>query len=144
MERLNDQRLTPLLVDYASHKDSTIAIAALKSLGKMKPAGAVGVLVSLLDSSKDRERVIAACRALEQIADPASIAPLAKVIAPRGFFSFQKPRDPLVRATAAFALAQISDPRVTEILTLHLEDSDWRIRQTAHEIVNSQNPSFPG
>ena len=137
LERLNDQRLTPLLVDYASHKDSTIAIAALKSLGKMKPAGAVGVLVSLLDSSKDTERVIAACRVLGQIADPASIAPLAKIIAPRGFFSFQKPRDPLVRATAAFALAKISDPRVTEILTLHLEDSDWRIRQTAHEIVNS-------
>ena len=59
---------------------------------------------------------------------------------------WQPPIDPeiLVRATAAFALAQIPDPRVTEILRTHLKDSDWRIRQTAHEIVNGQNPSFPG
>ncbi|MCH7646742.1 MAG: HEAT repeat domain-containing protein [Nitrospinae bacterium] len=143
LERLNDERLTPLLVDYANHRDSTISIAAIKSLGKIKPAGAVGVLVSLLDSAKETDRVVAACRALGQIADPASIEPLAKVIAPIGFLSFQKPKNPLVRATAAFALAQIPDPRVTEILSTHLQDKDWRIRQTAHEIVNGQDPSFP-
>ena len=113
-------------------------------MGKIKPAGAAGVLVSLLDSAKETDRVVAACRALGQIADPVSIEPLAQVIAPIGFFSFQKPKDPLVRATAAFALAQIPDPRVTAILGNHLKDSDWRIRQTAHEIVNGQNPSFPG
>jgi diguanylate cyclase (GGDEF)-like protein len=144
LERLNDERLAPLLVDYANHRDSTIAIAAIKSLGKIKPAGAAGVLVSLLDSAKETDRVVAACRALGQIADPASVEPLAKVIAPIGFFSFQKPKDPLVRATAAFALAQIPDARVTNILRNHLKDSDWRIRQTAHEIVKGQNPSFPG
>ena len=125
-------------------QNSTIAIAAIKSLGKIKPAGAAGVLVALLDSAKETDRVVAACRALGQIADPASVDPLAKVIAPIGLFSFRKAKNPLVRATAAFALAQISDPRVTEILTTHLKDSDWRIRQTAHEIVNGQNPSFPG
>jgi diguanylate cyclase (GGDEF)-like protein len=144
LERLNDERLAPLLVDYANHRDSTIAIAAIKSLGKIKPAGAAGVLVSLLDSAKETDRVVAACRALGQIADPSSVEPLATVIAPIGFFSFQKPKDPLVRATAAFALAQIPDARVTNILRNHLKDSDWRIRQTAHEIVNGQNPSFPG
>lgn len=144
LERLNDERLTPLLVDYANHKDSTIAIAAIKSLGKIQPAGAAGVLVALLHSAKETDRLVAACRALGQIADPASVDPLAKVIAPTGFFSFQKPKDPLVRATAAFALAQIPDPRVAEVLTPHLKDSDWRIRQTAQEIVNGQNPSVPG
>ena len=144
LERLNDERLTPLLVDYANHRDSTIAIAAIKSLGKIQPAGAAGVLVALLSSSKETDRLVAACRALGQIADPASVDPLAKVIAPTGFFSFQKPKDPLIRATAAFALAQIPDPRVAEVLTPHLKDSDWRIRQTAHEIVNGQNPSVPG
>jgi hypothetical protein len=144
LERLNDERLTPLLVDYANHRDSTIAIAAIKSLGKIQPAGAAGVLVALLSSSKETDRLVAACRALGQIADPASVDSLAKVIAPTGFFSFQKPKDPLIRATAAFALAQIPDPRVAEVLTPHLKDSDWRIRQTAHEIVNGQNPSVPG
>ncbi len=143
LERLNDERLTPLLVDCANHKDSTIAIAAIKSLGKIKPGSATGVLVSLLDSATE-DRVVAACRALGQIADPVSIEPLAKVLAPIGFFSFRKPKIPLVRATAAFALAQIPDPRVTEILSSHLQDSDWRIRQTAHEIVDGQDPSFSG
>ena len=143
LERLNDERLAPLLIDYANHRDSTIALAAIKSLGKIQPAGAIGVLVSLLDSVTETDRVVAACRALGQIADPASIEPLAKVILPIGFFSFRKAKNPLVRATAAFALAQIPDPRVTEILSAHLQDSDWRIRQTAHEIVNGQDLSFP-
>ncbi len=136
LERLDDERLTPLLIDYVNHGDSTIAIAAIKSLGKIKPAGAAGALVSLLDAAAETDRVVAACRALGQIADPASVEPLAKVIAPIGFFSFRKAKNPLVRATAALALAQIPDPRVTEVLSAYLQDSDWRIRQTAHEIVN--------
>ena len=96
------------------------------------------MLVALLDSTRETDRLVAACRALGQIANPASIEPLARVVAPIGFLSFQKPKDPLVRATAAFALAQIPDPRVTEILSGHLKDSDWRIRQTAYEVVNGQ------
>jgi HEAT repeat protein len=144
LERLNDERLTPLLIDYAKHRDSTIAIAAIKSLGKIKPAGAIGVLVSLLDSVTETDRVVAACRALGQIADPASIEPLGKVLVPIGFFSFRKAKNPLVRATAALALAQMPNPRVTEILSAYLQDSDWRIRQTAQEIVNGQDLSLPG
>ena len=141
VERLNDERLTPLLFDHAKHADATIAVAAIKSLGKLKPAGAVKVLVLLLDSAKETEHVIAACRALGQIADPASIEPLARIISTGGFFSFQKKRSPLVRATAAFALAQIADPRVVKILARHMEDSDSRIRQTAREIVTNQHSS---
>ena len=64
LERLNDERLTPLLVDYANHRDSTIAIAAIKSSGKIQPAGAAGVLVALLHSAKETDRLVAACRAL--------------------------------------------------------------------------------
>ncbi len=64
LERLNDERLAPLLVDYANHRDATIAIAAIKSLGKIKPSGAAGALISLLDSAQETDRVVAACRAL--------------------------------------------------------------------------------
>ncbi|MCZ6484624.1 MAG: HEAT repeat domain-containing protein, partial [Acidobacteria bacterium] len=139
VERLNDERLTPLLFNHANHQDATIAVAAIKSLGEIKPAGAVDVLVPLLEFAKGTERVIAACRALGQIADPASIEPLAKIISTGGFFSLQRKRSPLVRATAAFALAQISDPRVVKFLARHMEDSDSRIRQTAHDIVTNQH-----
>ena len=138
VERSNDERLTSLLVERTRHQDPTVATAAITSLGKIKPAGAAQVLVSLLESAKDEKRIIASCRALGQIADPASIEPLAQILAPQGFFSFLKKRSPLVRATAAFALAQISDPRVAEVLARHLEDDDSRVRQAARDVVNGQ------
>ena len=138
VERSNDERLTSLLVERTSHQDPTVATAAITSLGKIKPAGAAQVLVSLLESAKDEKRIIASCRALGQIADPASIEPLAQILALPGFFSFLKKRSPLIRATAAFALAQISDPRVAEVLARHLEDDDSRVRQAARDVVNGQ------
>lgn len=138
VERSNDERLTALLVERTSHQDPTVATAAITSLGKIKPAGAARVLVSLLESAKDEKRIIASCRALGHIADPASIEPLAQILTPQGFFSFFKKRSPLVRATAAFALAQISDPRVAEVLARHLEDDDSRVRQVARDVVNGQ------
>ena len=142
VERSNDERLTSLLVDRASHEDPRVATAAIQSLGKIKPSGAVEVLLSLLESARDEKRVIAFCRALGQIADPLSIEPLAQILVPQGFFSFRKKRSPLVRATAAFALAQIAHPRVAEVLALHVDDDDSRVRQTAHDVVNGRSPSL--
>ena len=99
------------------------------------------VLISLLDSCKESERLIACCQALGRIGDPASIEPLAQIMIPRRFFSLRTKRDPRVRASAAFALTQIAHPRVVEILTTYLEDSDSRIRQIAHDAVSSENSS---
>ncbi|UCE83195.1 MAG: diguanylate cyclase [Deltaproteobacteria bacterium] len=132
-ERLNDAEVTSLLLDYANHDDPSTAVAAIKALGKIKPAGATDALVALLDSAKETERLIACCRALGQIADPATIEPLAKMLAPGGFLSLRKKRSNLVRATAAFALAQIPDPRVAEILAPYLEDRDPRVRRIAQD-----------
>ncbi len=138
VERSNDERLTSLLIDRTRHQDPTVATVAIKSLGKIKAAGTAEVLVSLLESAKDEKRVIASCRALGQIADPASIEPLAQILAPQGFFSFLRKRSPLVRATAAFALAQISHPRVAEVLARHVDDDDSRVRQAARDVVNGR------
>ncbi|RLA88524.1 MAG: hypothetical protein DRG34_04495 [Deltaproteobacteria bacterium] len=134
-ERLNDPRLTSLLLDYANHEDPKMAVVAIKSLGKLKPAGAVDVLVSLLESSKEIERLIACCRALGQIADPSAIEPLARMLAPGGFLSLRKKQSSAVRAAAGFALAQISDPRVVEALAPYVDDHDPRIRQVARALV---------
>jgi HEAT repeat protein len=132
---LNDPRLTALLLDYADHEDPKMAVAAIKSLGKLKPAEAVDVLVSLLQSSKEIERLIACCRALGQIADPTAIEALAKMLAPGGFLSLRKKQSSAVRAAAGFALAQISDPRVAEVLAAYVDDRDPRIRQVARALV---------
>ena len=77
------------------------------------------------------ERLIACCRALGQIADPAAIEPLAKMLSPGSIFSFRKRRSSAIRAAAAFALAQISHPRVAELLAPYADDHDPRIRQIA-------------
>ena len=135
-ERLNDPRLTSLLLDYANHEDPKMAVVAIKSLGKLKPAGAVDVLISLLESSREIERLIACCRALGQIADPTAIEPLARILAPGGFLSLRKKQSSAVRAAAGFALSQISDPRVVETLAPYVDDSDPRIRQVARALVN--------
>ena len=134
-ERLNDTRVTSLLFDYASHEDLQIAVFAIKSLAKLRPAGAVDILLSQLESSKEIARLLACCRALGQIADPAAIEPLAKIMAPGSFLSLRKKRSSSVRAAAAFALAQIPDPRVVEILAPYADDRDPKVRQIARSLV---------
>ncbi|MFB3068132.1 MAG: HEAT repeat domain-containing protein, partial [Acidobacteriota bacterium] len=136
LQSFHDERLISLLFDYVNHPDVTVAVAAVRSLGRVKPAGAVDVLVSLINSAWEKERVISACQALGKIADPAGIEPLAQLMAPRGLFWRQRRRSPLVRAAAASALAQISHPKVAKVLARHLDDNDSRVRQIAHDIVN--------
>jgi len=143
VERLKDTELSSLVLEYANHEDSSMAVAAIKSLGKLKPTGTVDLLVSLLDSAKETERLIACCRALGQIADPASIEPLAKVMVNGGFFTFRKRKATLVRAAAAFALTQIHHPRVSEVLSLYVEDRDPRVRQSARDYLKTIESSTP-
>jgi HEAT repeat protein len=72
---------------------------------------------------------------LGQIADPAAIETLAKIMAPGSFLSLRKKRTASVRAAAAFALAQIPDPRVVEILASFADDPDPKVRQVARSLV---------
>jgi HEAT repeat protein len=131
-ERLNDKKVVELLLDYAKNGDSQLATGAIKCLGRLKPAGASAVLVSLLNTMNDTERVVACCRALGQIADPASITPLAKILAlPKGLLAFRQKRSPLVRATAAFALGQIPHPQAAKALAAHINDQDPRVKKIA-------------
>ncbi|MEJ2428962.1 MAG: HEAT repeat domain-containing protein, partial [Deltaproteobacteria bacterium] len=134
-ERVNDPGVTSLLFDYANHQDPKSAVLAIKSLGKVKPAGAVDVLLSLLESSKEVERLIACCRALGQIANPAAIEPLAKMLSPGSILSLRKRRSSALRATAAFALAQIPHSRVLEVLAPYADDRDPRVRQIARSRI---------
>ena len=140
-ERLNNEDLTSLLLDYANQEDQSMSVFAIKSLGKLKSTGGVDALIFLMRSTQDTERLIACCRVLGQIADPAAIEPLAKIMAPGGFLSFRKKRNTRVRATAAFALAQIDHPKVAEVLALYVQDRDPRVRQIARDQVNLQTSS---
>ena len=141
-ERLNDSHVVNLLLDYARSPETHLAVEAIECLGRLKPAAAVKGLVSLLQSSKEKERLIACCRTLGQIADPASIEPLAKILARKGFFFHRKGRAD-VRATAMFALGQIPHPQVAKIFLLYRGDPDPRIREIAKTREVSGKPSSP-
>jgi len=144
-ERLNDSQAVNLLLKYAQDAETSLAMEAIESLGKLKPAAAVEVLNSLLETSRDTERLVACCRALGQIADPKSVEPLTKILAQRGFLFRRKKARPEVRAAAIFALGQISHPKGAQSLAFFVEDRDPRVREIARSHVNlSPPPSLKG
>ncbi len=69
------------------------------------------------------------------MADPAGLDILIRILSPRHLLSLQKKYSDNVRAAAAFALAQISHPRVEGFMKLLSKDSDPRVRQTARAVL---------
>ena len=134
-ERLDDKAVAPLLMEFARSFDSAVAIGAIKCLGKLQPEGATELLVSVLMSTKETEKAVACCQALGQIADPNSIESLAKILGQKGWFLVTKRWNGEVRGTAAYALRQISDPRVAKVLKPLANDRDPRVKQIARTLV---------
>jgi len=130
-ERLNDKEVVELLLEYAGHPETGLAIGAIKGLGKLKPPGAAERLASLLKPTNETDRAVAFCQALGQIGDPGSFAPLARVLAPKRFLSRRPEWNGEVRAAAVLALRQIPHPRVVDVLAPLADDPDPRIRQIA-------------
>jgi HEAT repeat protein len=138
-ERLNDSQVVNLLLDYAKGPENHLAVEAIECLGRLKSAAPVNGIISLLGSSKEKWRLIACCRALGMIADPASIEPLAKILAQKGFFSRRK-RAAEVRAAAIIALTQISHPLAAKVLAVYVDDRDPRVQEIAQIHVRSGKP----
>ncbi len=134
-ERLNDENVGALLMNYARSEEPNVAIGAIKCLGKLKPNGSTECLVSLLNSTKEPGRAVACCQALGQIADSNSIESLARILARKGYFSFGKRWKTQVRAAAAFALKRIHPFQVTEVLRPLTRDADPRVRHIARAFV---------
>ena len=136
-ERLNDEQVVEWLLEFARSQQSILAVGAIKCLGKLSSSQVEKELITLLNSSKDESVLVACCRALGQIARPGSIEALSKAMETKRFLFFHKGNSAQVRATAAFALTQISDPKATHHLTQLVNDRDPRIRQIAQNSVQS-------
>jgi HEAT repeat protein len=136
-ERLDQDQVGKLLLEQTENVKVHVAVAAIKLLGKLRPPTANEKLVSIMQSAKNEEVVIACCQSLGLIANSASIEPLAKLLASKGFLRRQR-HSAEVRATAALALSQINHPRVAEVLANYANDNDPRVRQIANSFQLAQ------
>jgi len=134
-ERLNDNQILEWLLEFARSQQSILAIGAIKCLCKIRTSQVEEELITLLNSSKDDSVLVACCRALGQIARPSSIEALSKALETKKFLFFHKGKSAQVRATAAFALTQIPNPKAAYRLAQLVNDRDPRIRQIAQNSV---------
>jgi len=128
-ERLKTPEVILLLIELAQGEDSEMAVLAINSLGKLKAERAVETLVSVIEKSGEKEVVIAACRAMGQIADPLFVVPLEKILKPKRRLFFQKKIETVVRVAAVYAISQIKDSRVAPLLSALADDPDYRVRE---------------
>ncbi|MCD6585220.1 MAG: diguanylate cyclase [Desulfobacteraceae bacterium] len=128
-ERLNTPEVIQLLIALADGDDPAQAVQAINSLGKLNAAGAVETLLSVVEKCEEKEVVIAACRAMGQIADPLFVDPLEKILMPKRRLFFQKKIETAVRVAAVYAISQIKDSRVPPLLSALADDPDYRVRE---------------
>lgn len=136
-ERLNNPQVVELLLNYARSQNTELALDAIKCLGKLKSQAALDVLIPLLNATRDTKLMMACCQALGQIGEPAGVEPLVNILKGKGSFFRRKRRNPQVRATAAFALAQMHHPWIPEILAPFVEDRDLRVKEIVQARVYS-------
>jgi HEAT repeat protein len=139
-ERLNNPQVVELLLNYARSPNAGLAIDAIKYLGRLKSQTALEVLVPLLNDTHDTKLMMACCQALGQIGEPACVEPLVNILKGKRSLFRRKRRSPQIRATAAFALAQIPHPRVAEILAPFVDDDDLRVKEIARNRAYAASP----
>ncbi|MBC2715221.1 MAG: diguanylate cyclase [Desulfobacteraceae bacterium] len=128
-ERLNTPEVIQLLIELARGDDPDLAAPAINSLGKLNAAGAAERLISVLENPEEKEVVVAACRAMGQIADPLFVVPLENILMPKRRLFFQKKIETAVRVAAVYAISQIKDSRVAPLLNALADDPDYRVRE---------------
>jgi len=133
-ERLKTPEVIQLLIELARGDDSEMAVPAINSLGKLNPAAAVEALIAVVEKSEEKEVVVAACRAMGQIADSLFVVPLEKILMPKRRLFFHKKMDTAVRVAAVYAISQIQDSRVATLLSALSEDPDYRVREVLKNI----------
>ena len=142
-ERLSDSHSVSLLMEYSIHENPSIAKAAIHTLGQLRNPAATEALINLLKNIKETDRLIVCCRALGKQADPAAIQPLYSILARKGFFSVLKKKSSSLRASAAYALAQIPDTQAADLLASHLDDRDRGIRRIARAGAKQSEAAVP-
>ncbi|MFW5902036.1 MAG: HEAT repeat domain-containing protein, partial [Thermodesulfobacteriota bacterium] len=134
-ERLNSPAVVDMLIQVAQGEDPGAAVTAVGLLGRLNALSASDTMIRLLEESEDEELLVAACRAMGQIGDASFVIPLQNILRSRRSLLFRKARSSQVRVAAAYAIAQINDPRCPRILKALLNDADPRLRETARNLT---------
>jgi diguanylate cyclase (GGDEF)-like protein len=137
VERLNDGNVIEWLLEFVQSGKPALVASAVKCLSKLRPPKIEDDLIALLNSTDNDQLRIVCCRALGQIAKPACVDALLKLLLPRRLLIFRKYQDSQVRAVAAFALGQISHPKAAKSLSRFVDDRDPRIREIARKAGKS-------
>jgi len=130
-DRLNNGRILEWLLEFARSQRPDVAVGAIKCLGKRSPAEVENELISLLNTVKDESVVVACCRALGQMARPAGIGALSRLLETKRFLFFNRGNSAQVRAAAASALSQIPHAHAAHRLSKLVNDHDSKVRQLA-------------
>jgi HEAT repeat protein len=138
-ERLNNAEVERLLLECIEREKGDVAVGAIRCLGRLKRPGSSSRLVAVLKSTREEPNTIACCHALGQIADPVSIESLEDLLRPKGFLVWKKSYSDEIRASAAFALKEIDDPRVKDVLRRYAQDRDGRVREVALSVLASES-----
>jgi hypothetical protein len=135
-ERLNNPDIRQMLVELAQRDTPETAATAVNLLGRLKELEAADTLIQILDQTDDEAVMTAVCRAMGQIGDGAFILPLQNVLRAKRSMLFRKSRASQVRVAAAYAIAQINDPRSEKILKALTKDNDPRVREAARNLMD--------
>jgi HEAT repeat protein len=138
LERLGRDDLIDILLPYARGDDPAMAKGAIRSLGSLASKAAAEALASIPNATKDSELVIVCCQALGRIGDERCIDALQRVLRRRRFLFFGRRWNEQVRAMAAMALKQISDPQAAKVLSRFTRDEHRRVQQLARSAVSSE------
>jgi len=135
-ERVNSPDIRQILIELAQRENPETAATAINLLGRLKDPEAGDTLMQILDQSDNEAVMTAVCRAMGQIGDTAFILPLQHVLRAKRGGILRKMRSSQVRVAAAYAIAQINDPRSEKILKALAKDNDPRVREAARNLTD--------
>ena len=124
LQRINDPRAVPALLDLLNGEGQLTRAFAARGLGQAKEARAVAPLMKIADSAGDPTAIrIQAVRALAQLGNPQASAVMARLI--------RSPKvDQNLQLEAITALSQLRSPEMVDLL-IDLVSASWPAARAA-------------